>query len=175
MGWFDVTLVLLKEKQLPISFLVDLHRNFKTINLKLEIDDYEFIVFNDTRDDKENQNKDLNKSMQSDEVIKHLCDWPGLGLLSYRHPDFNFSVTINYLTWDDKSINGFSIGFNGHEAAAKQINKFQLINDIAGLVNYQYTIGDIGDCSDNYIDLRENLSEVIRHIKNRKFEIDLRN
>lgn len=55
MGWFDVTLVLLKERQNSKSFLVNLHLKFEIIKLVLEIDDDEFIVFNDTQDEREKE------------------------------------------------------------------------------------------------------------------------
>lgn len=171
MGWFDVTFVLLKEKQVPLSFLLDLHKKFSTIHLALEIDDDEFIVFNDTQNGSEKENIDLNNAMLHEEVIRLLCDWQGLGLLSYRHPAFNFPITLNYLTWDDTFLGGFTIGFNGHEVSAKQNKKEQLIKAIISLVDYQFAIGDIGDI---YIGSGENLSEILRYIENQKFEIDLR-
>ncbi|MDX1958648.1 MAG: hypothetical protein SFU98_08755 [Leptospiraceae bacterium] len=123
MGWFDVSLVLLKERKIPKSYLLDLHRKFETISLDLEIDNEEFIIFNFTRDEKEKEIRYLNHSMSVNDVIGALCEWSGLGLLSYRHPKFNFPITICYRTWDDKLLDGFTIGFNGHEGFSKRKEK----------------------------------------------------
>lgn len=67
-----------------------------------------------------------------DEVLCSLCAWSGLGLLSYRHPKFEFPFTLNFHTWNDKLIDGFTIGFNGHEALVKGKEKEQLIFEIIG-------------------------------------------
>lgn len=174
MGWSDITLVLLNERQMPKSFLRDLHNKFEEINLVLEIDNYEFIVFNDTQDEKIKDPINLNNSMSVDEVISLICDWPGLGLLNYTHPKFKFSISINYRSWDDKLVDGFTIGFNGHEMIYKEKIKEQLILDIINLVHYKYVVGNIDNISNTYIDVRESLSLIIKQIENQKFEIDIR-
>lgn len=174
MGWFDVTLVLLKEGQNSELLLLNLHQKFETINLVLEIDDDEFIVFNDTQDGKEKEMVQLNSSMSVDKVLTLLCGWSGLGLLSYRHPKFEFPITLNFHTWDDKLIDGFTIGFNGHEVLSKEKDKEQLIFDIIGLADYKYAVGDIGNISDTYINLEQSLSSIIKYIENQRFEIDIR-
>jgi hypothetical protein len=176
MGWFDVTLVLLKERQNSKSLLLNLHRKFETINLVIEIDDDVFIVFNDTRDGREKEIAHLNSSMSVDKVLSLLCDWPGLGLLSYRHPKFKFPITLNFHTWADELIDGFTIGFNGHEVLSKEKEKEkeQIIFDIIRFVDYKYAVGDIGNVSDTYINLEQPLSTIIKYIENKKFEMDIR-
>ncbi len=174
MGWFDEYLVLLKERQTPKSFIIDLHKKFETINLNLIIDDQEFIVFSDTRDQKEKDIFDLTNSTTEEEVVDLLCEWPALGLLGYKHPKFSSSVAIIYHTWDDNLIDGFSISFNGHEASVKEKETKQLVIAISNLVDYRYIVGDIGKVSSTYVDLDQDLSAVINYIENQKFEIDIR-
>jgi len=112
--------------------------------------------------------------MEVEEVLRLLSEWPGLGLLSYRHPLFNFPVTINYHTWGDAGIDGFTISFNGKELLSKEKIKEQLILDIISLVDYQYAVGDIGRQSSSYLDLAQSLSAIIESIEEGKFEMDFR-
>ena len=174
MGWFDVTLVLLKERQNSKPFLVDLHRKLETIDFVLEINDEEFIVFNDTQDRREKETVHLTSSMSVNEVLGFLWTWSGLGLLSYRHPKVEFPITLNFHTWNDKLIDGFTIGFNGREVLSKKKEKEQLIFDISGLVDYKYVVGDIGNVSDTYINLEQSLSAIIQYIESQKFEVEIR-
>lgn len=170
MSFFSVTLLLFREKQTPASFLTALHRKLESISLAPDIDDQEFIVFNDTRSGQEKEHVDLHSSMQVQEVIDLLCSWPGLGLLSYRHPDFSFPITLNYHTWDDEHLQGITIGFNGHEASSNMQKKDQLVAQVMQLVEYQYVVDDIDHSSCTYIDLSEDLATIIRTIEARKSE-----
>ena len=174
MGWFDISLILLKEKQDPRSFLLEIDRKLKAISVLLEVDDSDIIVFNDTRDEKENDVFDLNQTMSAKDIYGKVCDWPGLGLLSYRHPDFSFPITINYHSWDDHLLDGFTIGFNGHEVINKSVQKAALIIAIGNLFESKFIVGDIGNASGNYIDLDQTLKEVLSYIEQHKFEIDQR-
>lgn len=42
--------------------------------------------------------------------------FPGHCLTVLKHPDFNHSVSINYNSWDDTYIHGFTVEFNNNEA-----------------------------------------------------------
>ena len=176
MGWFDKALVIFKEAQDPKSFLLTFHEKLKSTKLQLEIDDYEFITYSDTRDNQEREFEDLDEGMTVEKVIDLLCDWPGLGLLGYRHEDFAHSISINYLTWDDHLMHGFSLGFFGKEFLSDQSRekRDQLIRSISELVDYRFVVGDVGDLSKNEINTRDELPAIIAFIEQRKFELDLR-
>ena len=174
MSYFDTTLVLLKEGQIPKPFLKTLHEKLCDIGLNLEIDDEEFIVFNDTLNGEENEVFYLNHKMDLEQVLKHLSDWKGLGLLSYRHENFRFPVTIDFLTWDDNLLHGFTIGFNGKEVSLNKKVKEELIFEIIQFVEFKYVIGDISNVSNTYINLRQNLSEIINYIEKTNFDLDIR-
>lgn len=174
MGSFEESLVLLKEGQEPKPFISKLHQKLKDIDFILEIDDYEYIVFNDTRDEKEKEPISLKNSMSENEVIHELCSWKGLGLLSYRHPNFQFQVSINYVSWDDILINGFTISFYGKDVIFREKAKKDLLLEIANLVDYKYVVGDIDNTSKTYIHLEQKLPKIINYIENHTFEIDIR-
>jgi hypothetical protein len=174
MGWFDVTLVLLKEGQIPKPFLLNLHKKFEGINLNLIIEDDEFIIFNDTQDGKENEIFYLNNLMYLEQVLNHLCNWKSLGLLSYRHSNFRFPITIDFRTWNDNLLHGFTIGFNGKEAVLNEKTKEQLILDIINLVDFKYVVGDIANTSNTYINLEQSLPDIIAYIEKCKFDLDIR-
>ena len=110
MSWFDVTFVLLKEKVDPLPFLVDFHKELAAINVVIDKSDQEFITFNDTKAGEEKEIVELNESMTIEEIIRQLCSWKALGLICYRHPDFKFPVSIHYLTWDERSLEGLRSG-----------------------------------------------------------------
>ena len=169
MGWFDVTLVLLEEPQERDQFLGSFNEKLASVNVKLDIDDYEFITYNDTRFGEEKEVTALNEGMNTKDVLELLSKWPALGLLSYRHPDFSHCVTINYLSWDDNLIYGFTIGFNGKEVGygPKEERSLELINQISDLVDYNYVIGSIDD--DVNIDFENDFSNVLKYIRSTKF------
>ncbi len=89
-----------------------------------------------------------------------------MGLLSYRHPDFNFPISINYLSWDDCHIQGFDIGFYGAEFKNSESSEKQqnLIKSIKELDNFEAVVGDIGNSSVDYINLHLPLSEIKEQI-----------
>lgn len=78
MSSFDMTFFLLKEKKKPKSFMIDFNEKLKSINVLLEKNDYEIIVFNDSRDEEEKEHIDLNESMTDEEIIDLVCSWKGL-------------------------------------------------------------------------------------------------
>ena len=53
MSYFNGTLLLLKEKKEPKSFMLDLNEKLKSINVLLPKSDYEIIIFNDSRNEEE--------------------------------------------------------------------------------------------------------------------------
>jgi hypothetical protein len=112
---------------------------------------------------------DLNETMSIETIIEILSSAPGLGLLSYRHPNFNHIVSINYLSWDDNLIHGFSIGFNGKEVCLgqKKEDSLSLIHEISELVDYKYVIGSIYD--DSNIRTEYELSSVLKYIEETTF------
>lgn len=176
MGYFNLTLVLFKEKKHPKTFLVDFHKKLKTISIILEKDDYEIIVFNDSIQGEEKEPIELNESMTDEDVINLVCFWKGLGMLSYRHPNFRYAFSINYLTWDDKFIDGFDIGFYSSEFRTNEDDKNhrKIISEIGNLVEYECIVGDIGNVSNHYIDLKQDLTKIKEIIKNKTFDIDSR-
>jgi hypothetical protein len=175
MGYFDVTLVLLKTKKDPGSFLAEFHKELRIINVTLEKDEND-IIFNDSITDEEKEPFELNESMTDDEVLDLLCSWKGLGLLSYRHPDLSLPFSINYLTWDDKNIDGFDIGLYGKEFRNEEDEERHktFVTKIGSLVDFETIIGDIGNTSEKYINLRQDLSQVKEIIKHNTFDIDIR-
>ncbi|KAB7531038.1 hypothetical protein F8C76_05945 [Flagellimonas olearia] len=143
-----------------------------SIDVKLDIEDGEFICYNDTRSGDEKEITDLYNGMKTEDVLRLLSQWPGLGILSYRHPSFSHYVTINYLTWDDNLINGFSIGFNGKEVCLdpKKKQSELLINKISQFVDYRFVVGNIY----NVIDTSNRLSRIVKYIEKTTFEFDKR-
>jgi len=101
-----------------------------------------------------------------------ICSWKGLGLVTYRHPDFRLEVDINYLTWDDKLLRGFVISFAGSDMVYKQDIQKKLISEISEFVDYEYIVGDISNVSRNYIRMEESLDKIKEQILNNTFEID---
>lgn len=175
MSYFNGTLVLLKEKKEPKSFMLDLNEKLKSINVLLPKSDYEIIVFNDSRNEEEKDYIELDVSMTDEDVIDLVCSWKSLGTLGYRHPDFNFELGINYLTWDDKNVYGFKIFFARKDTMFEDNRHEKLISKISEFVDYEYVVGDINEESENYIQMEESLEEIKEHILKNSFEIDSRN
>lgn len=176
MGWFDVTLVILEKAQNRNSFLSSFNEHLMTIDVKLDIEEGEFICYNDTQAGEEKEVTDLHNRMKTEDVLTLLSQWPGLGILSYRHPGFSHYITINYLTWDDNLIYGFTIGFNGKEVCLdpKKQQSRLLIDKICQLVNYRCAVGNIDNISDTYIDTSSELSSILKYIEKTTFELDKR-
>ncbi|NIF06634.1 hypothetical protein F3J23_14385 [Chryseobacterium sp. Tr-659] len=175
MGSYNTTLVLLKEKQHPKTFLSNFHKKIKDINVVLEKDEYQRIIFNDKRNEEEKEPIELDKLMSDEDIIDLLCSWGGFGLLSYRHNDVEFALYINYLSWDDQFIEGIEVSFK--ETHKNYINKNKIKDDviikIANCIDYKLVVGSIGDSEDNFrmdLDLEYNL----KYIENKKFDIDIR-
>jgi hypothetical protein len=176
MGYFHTTLVLFKKKKDPKSFLENFHNSLKNIGITLEKDEHEIIVFNDSRTEEEKEPIELQELMTDEAVLHLVAAWKGLGMLSYRHPDFRFAFSINYLTWDDEAVDGFDIGFYGKELKTKEEEERHqdIILEIGKLVDYEYIVGDIGNTSNKYIDLRKDLNVIKKFIQKNSFEIDIR-
>ncbi|AWH86487.1 hypothetical protein HYN59_15830 [Flavobacterium album] len=176
MGYFNVTLVLLRESRDPKIFLPDFHEKLKLIGVTPEINKYEYLVFNDSRDDDEKDPIELYETMTEATVLDMLCSWKGLGLLSYRHPDFSFPFSINYLSWDDVTLGGFDIGFYNKEFYNQDAGTKheKLIREIGTIADYKYIVGDIGMASDNCIESHLTLAETEAFIESHTFEINIR-
>ncbi|WP_185287848.1 hypothetical protein [Chryseobacterium lactis] len=175
MSNFDETLVLLKEKKDPKSFIMDFNEKLRSVVVLLEKDKDEIIVFNDTQNEEEKEYVELGESTTDEQVVDLICSWKGLGQLLYRHPDFRFQIGINYLTWDDQSLHGFVISFSDKDLAFEGTDKQkELILKIAQFIDYEYIVGDIGNVSKNYISMGKSLEEIKEHIMNHSFTIDSR-
>ncbi|MCS4301036.1 hypothetical protein [Chryseobacterium sp. BIGb0232] len=175
MSNFDETLVLLKEKKDPKSFIMDFNEKLRSVDVLLEKDEDEIIVFNDTRHEEEKDYVELDESMTEEQVIDLICSWKALGLLSYRHPDFRLQIGINYLTWDDQSLHGFEISFSDKDLAFDGTDRqTELILKISQLIDYEYIVGDVGHASRNYISMEESLEKIKEHIMSNSFTIDSR-
>jgi len=175
MSYFNGTLILLKEKKDPKLFMLDFNENLKSIDVLFQKSDYEIIVFNDSRNEEEKEPIELNKSMTDDYIIDLVCSWKGLGLLTYRHPDFEFELWINYLTWDDKYINAIKVSFARKDTMFEDNRHEKLISKMSEFVDYEYVVGDINEESKNYISMEESLDKIKEHILESSFEIDSRN
>lgn len=176
MSSFDTTLFLLKEKKEPKSFMIDFNEKLKSINVLLEKNDYEIITFNDSRNEEEKEHIDLNESMTDEEIIDLVCSWKGLGLISYRHPDFRMPLSINYLTWDDEYLYGFDVGFASNDTVFKEEQHEKLMTKISEFVDYEYVVGDMYslDLPGGDVGLLS-LDEIKGLIQNKSFKIDSRN
>jgi hypothetical protein len=175
MSSFDVTLFLLKEKKEPRSFMIDFNEKLKSINVLLEKNDYEIIVFNDSRNEEEKEHIYLNESMTDEEIIDWVCSWKGLGLLSYRHPDFSMPLSINYLSWDDEYLYGFDVGFASTDTVFKKEKHEKLMAKISEFIDYEYIVGNVEnlDLPGNNIGL-QSLDKIKELILNNSFKIDSR-
>ncbi len=176
MGWFDVTLVILDKPQDRDSFLPLFNERLKSIDVKLCIEDGEFICYNNTRSGEEREITDLYNGMKTEDVLMLLAQWPGLGILCYHHPNFSHYITLDYLTWDDNLIYGFTIGFNGKEVCLDQKKNQSrlLIEEIIQLIDYKCVVGNIDNVSNTYINTSDELSSILGYIEKTTFEFDKR-
>ncbi|UKB82397.1 hypothetical protein LF887_15440 [Chryseobacterium sp. MEBOG06] len=174
MSYFNGTLLLLKEKKDPKLFILDFNEKLKSINVLLQKSDSEIVVFNDSRNEEEKEPIWLDKLMTDEDVINLVYSWKGLGLLTYRHPDFKFEMYINYLTWDDKYVDGFKVSFARKDTVFEDDRHKELIAKISKFVDYEYVVGDVNEESQNYISMEESLDEIKQHILKNSFEIDSR-
>lgn len=174
MGNFNNTLIVLKNDNNAKDFLMDFHRKLFKLNISLE-KDWGFVVFNDKRNDEEKEPFELNDFNTDEEIIDFLCSWEGLGLLSYRHIDIEFPFHINYISWDDKCLQGIEISYKfSHE---NYINRNSIKNNvilkIIEFIDFKLVAGGVGDSEDDFrvdLDLEYNL----KYIENKKFDIDIR-
>lgn len=169
MSWFDETLVILNVVQKRKAFLTDFHSRLALLNVNLELNNDAFICFNDTRTGEEKEPINLSDNEHVANVIQTLAEWPALGILTYRHPNFSHEITIDYLTWDDVDIHAFTIGFNGKEVCfnPKKEKSIALINQISDSVDYKYAVGNIyGEIG---INPNKDLSEILKYIEQTKF------
>lgn len=175
MGYYSGTLVLLKEKKEPKSFILDFNEQLKSINVLLQKSDYEIVVFNDSRNEEEKDYIELDVSMTDEEVIDLVCSWKGLGVFGYRHPDFKFELNINYLTWDDRYLYGFMVSFSDKDMVYGGDDKQkELIYKISEYIEFEYIVGDINEVSQEYISMEKSLEDIKEHILKNSFEIDSR-
>lgn len=175
MSYFDETLILLKEKKEPRSFIMDFNEKLKSINVLLGRHGSVVIIFHDTQNEEEKEYIELEKPVADEVVIDLICSWKGLGFLSYRHPDFELGVGISYLTWDDEYIDGFLISFAGREVMFENADKQkELILKIAQFIDYEYVVGDVSDTFGKYNITQESLDTIKNLILHHSFTIDSR-
>ncbi|MGH1517946.1 hypothetical protein [Chryseobacterium sp. JK1] len=175
MSNFDETFILLKEEKEPLPFIVNLNEKLKTIQVVLQKSDYELVAFNDTRDEEEKESIWLDESMTDEDVIDLVCSWKGLGMLTYRHPDFLLDFGVAFMTWDDEHIQGVMISFAERDTAfEREVKHRELIVKISQFLEYEYVVGDVGNTSRSYISMEESLDKIKEHILNSSFTIDSR-
>ena len=174
MGNFNKTFILLKGDENPKEFLVDFHEKLLRINISLN-KDWGVVIFNDKRNDEEKEPIELERFKTDKEIVDSLCSWDGLGLLPYRHINIEFPFHINYISWDDKHLQGIEISYE--LSAENYINRNDIKNNfilkIIELIGYKLVVGSIGDSEDDFrtdLDLEYNL----KFIENKKFDIDIR-
>ncbi len=176
MSNFDQTLVLLKNKEKPLDFLLGFHQILVKNQLFLKTD---YVVYNDTRLGEEKEPDEVKTHLVSDEIflLNAINSWLGLGLLLYTHPDFKYEIGFNFLSWDDVHLYGFEVSFHGHEfgevaAFQKHRNFFEQLKT---WIDYRYIVGDVGNASKNYIAMNKDFDEICQFIDSNHFEIDFRN
>lgn len=175
MGGYNTTLILFKEKQDPRTFLFDFHRKIKDINITLEKDNYHRIIFNDKRDGEEREPIELDKSMTDENILDLICSWGGLGMLSYRHNDIEFALSINYVSWDDQFVEGIEVSFKASHQ--NYINKNKIKNNviikISNCIDYKLVVGSIGNSEDEFR-TDSGLANIFDYIEGKAFDIDIR-
>jgi len=174
MGNFNKTLILLKKNENAKKFLVDFHEKLLKINISLK-KDFGVVIFNDKRNEEENEHIELEGFKTDEEIIDFLCSWEGLGLLSYKNINIEFPFHINYISWDDEYLQGIEISYlSSAENYSNRNNiKNNVILKIIELVDFKVVVGSIGDSEDDFrtdLDLEYNL----KYIENKKFDIDIR-
>ncbi|BAP32486.1 ATP-dependent DNA helicase RecQ [Chryseobacterium sp. StRB126] len=175
MSYFDETLILLKEKKDPKSFMMEFNEKLRSIDVLLRRYGSVVVIFHDTRNEEEKEYIELDEPVIDEYVIDLLCSWKGLGFLSYRHPDFKLGLGISYLTWDDEHIDGLLISFAGKDVMFEGADKQkELILKISQCIDYEYIVGDVGDTSEKYISMEGSLEKIKEHIMNNSFTIDSR-
>ncbi|MFZ4929420.1 hypothetical protein [Chryseobacterium sp. Mn2064] len=175
MSNFDETFILLKEEQKPLPFITNLNKKLKTIHVLLQKSDYELVAFNDTRDEEEKEPIWLDESMTDEEVIDLICSWKGLGMLTYRNPDFLFDIGVAFMTWNDEHIQGIMISFAEKDTVfEREVKHRELIVKISQFLDCEYVVGDIGNTSRSYISMEESLDKIKEHISKSSFTIDSR-
>jgi hypothetical protein len=174
MGGFHTTFVLLKNKQEVKPFLLDFHKKLKRINVLLEKDEHEIVCFNDSKEE-EKEHIYLDENKTDEEIIDLICSWKALALVSYRHPDFRFPFSINYLTWDEETIQGIDIGFYDKEFRTIEADEThqKFIYEVAGLLDYDFFVGDFENPL-LYFKIDKNLDAIKEFVKNKKYTIDSR-
>lgn len=136
--------------------------------------DYGNIIFNDKRNDEEKEPLAFEDFKTNEEVIDILCSWEGLGLLSYRHADIEFPFYINYISWDDKYLQGMEISYKmSTENYTNRDNIRNIILRIIESIDPELAVGSIGNSEDDFR-THLNLEYSLKYIENKKFDIDSR-
>jgi hypothetical protein len=174
MGSFNNTFILLKNYENAKYFLVDFHVQLLKLNISLE-KNWGAIVFNDQRNDAEKEPFEFEDFKTDEEIIDIVCSWKGLGLLSYRHLNIEFPFYINYISWDDQSLQGMEISYklSAENYTNRDNIKDNIILKIIELIDPELAVGSIGNSEDDFrtdLDLEYNL----KYIENKKFDIDSR-
>lgn len=168
MGWSNSTLFILKEKQKPKDFVTKLIEQLKTIGWRLALKE-ESVYFNDSAvSEEEKEPIYFEEELSEQEIIDLLVSWKGLGGLVFFALDFEFPVSIDFLSWDDVSIEGFCIGFNGKDKILlyEREKHKNIIYKISEFVNFKLVVGNVEDYSYHY-----DLSTILQKAKENHFEI----
>jgi hypothetical protein len=173
MGSFNNILIKFKNKEEPSFFLEEFQKRLKEIGITFEKSG-SYLIFNDLIDESEKDPIEVSDSINDKDVIKLLISWKGLGLISYRNKNVDYPFHINYLSWNNKDLEGIQISF---KTSNKNYNNKNMIKDsvvmkIAKLINFEFIIGSIGDSESDFN--ISDISEIMHYMKNRKFDIDIR-
>jgi hypothetical protein len=167
MGWSNSTLFLLKEKQKPKDFVTELVKQLKTIEWTLALSE-ESVCFNDSVSGEEKESIYFEEETSEQEIIDLLVSWKGLGMLVFFVPEFEFPVVVNFLSWDDISLEGFSVECNGKENLFfSTADKHKtIIVKISEFISFKLIVGDV----ENY-NYHNDLSAIHEKIKENHFKI----
>ncbi|MBC9812475.1 hypothetical protein H9Y05_08315 [Crocinitomicaceae bacterium CZZ-1] len=171
MSWSNGTLFLLKEKQNPKDFVTELIERLKTIGWKLALSE-ESVCFNDSVSGEEKESVYFEEETSEEEIIDLLVSWKGLGMLVFFVPEFEFPVVVDFISWDDVSLGGFTVECNGKDNlffSAPEKHK-SIIYKIAEFARFKLVVGDVENYSVHY-----NLSAILEKAKENHFEILLTN
>ena len=167
MGWSNSTLFLLKEKQNPKDFVTELIEKLKTIGWQLALRE-ESVCYTDSISREEKESVYLEEETSEQEIIDLLVSWKGLGALVFWVPEFEFSVVVDFISWDDVSLEGFSVECNGKDNlffSAPEKHK-NIIYKISEFVQFKLVVGDVENYSIHY-----NLPVILEKAKENHFEI----
>lgn len=139
----------------------------------------DLIVYNDMRNGDEKDAEEIDETNYKNEalIIDKVCNWPGLAYITYLHPHFHFDIGINYLTWDDKHLQGLEISISGKEFGRTE-NSFEnhrkFFEQLRNLVDYKYIVGDVSGANGTGVRVNKDLDIICKFIESHSFKMDYR-